>query len=415
MRGTGKIWRTAADTHNDLLEMVEADTWPVERISSEEENRMSSGYDIEQFFHYPKGMESTFRSTLKASGHPLLNLTFCQATLLIQVNKKWLRAKDEENGFVIGKVSGKWLRKVELENPEREKDPAITVRLHATDTADSLYLQPVEALELSDGGVISLTWALKRAIERVFQVEESEIEVWFMGPEGERNIFIFESAQGSLGILSQLAEDTGRLKEVFREAYRVIHYCPETKEDTAPGKPKASYDDLLSYYNQRYHDKLDRHSIKAALELLMICEADNTSSVSSRFTDREEQYNWLLDNLDESSDLEKKLIDYLYRNRMRLPDDAQMNLSTSAGYYVSGDFVYMDGDNIEAIVFCDGSVHDEAGVQEDDRHKRQLLRDAGYDVIEWHYSELPDSLVKRRKDIFRKICMHSVKYHTRRG
>ena len=58
---------------------------------------------------------------------------------------------------------------------------------------------------------------------------------------------------------------------------------------------------------------------------------------------------------------------------------------------------------IGAIVFCDGSVHDQPAVQEDDQHKRQLLRDAGYDVIRWHYTKSPDKLVKRRKDIFRKI------------
>jgi len=55
-------------------------------------------------------------------------------------------------------------------------------------------------------------------------------------------------------------------------------------------------------------------------------------------------------------------------------------------------------------VFCDGSVHDTPQVQEDDRHKRTLLRDAGYDVIEWHYAEPLESLVARRKDVFRKVC-----------
>ena len=43
------------------------------------------------------------------------------------------------------------------------------------------------------------------------------------------------------------------------------------------------------------------------------------------------------------------------------------------------------------------------GQKESDLHKRQLLRDAGYDVIEWNYTESPDNLVKRRKDIFRKL------------
>jgi len=392
------------DVFNNLLELVESDTWPVERISSEEEDRMSSGYDIAQYFFYPRGIESTLRTTLSASGHPLLNLTFCPATKLIQLNKQWRRSKSAEQNFLIGKNSGNWLKQVDLDKPEREKDPALNVQIYTTDTADSLYIQPIEALNLADDGVISLTYALKRGIERVFQVEESEIGIWFMGPEDSRNILIFESAQGSLGILSQLIKDTGRLRDVFTEAYRVIQYDPETKEDLAPEKPRATYDDLLSYYNQRFHDKLDRHSIRAALELLMICEADNTSAISSAFSSRDEQYQFLLSNYDQSSSMEKKLIDYLFAKGLRLPDKTQVNLSSVAGFYISADFVYMDGNDIEAIVFCDGSVHDAPEVSEDDTHKRQLLRDAGFDVIEWHYTEPLEQLVERRKDIFRPVC-----------
>ena len=41
--------------------------------------------------------------------------------------------------------------------------------------------------------------------------------------------------------------------------------------------------------------------------------------------------------------------------------------------------------------------------QNDDEHKRNLLIDAGYDVIVWHYAEKPEELVTRRKDVFRKI------------
>ena len=391
------------DIFNNLLELVESDTWPVERISSEEEDRMSSGYDIAQYFFYPKGIESTLRTTLSASGQPLLNLTFCSATRLIQLNKQWRRSKNAEQNFLIGKISGNWLRQVDQGKPEREKDPAMNVQVYTTDTADSLYIQPIEALNLTEEGVISLTYALKRAIERVFQVEESEIGIWFMGSEDSRNILIFESAQGSLGILSQLIKDTGRLRDVFTEAYRVIQYDPETREDIAPDKPRATYDDLLSYYNQRFHDKLDRHSIRAALELLMICKADNTSAVSTDFSSRDEHYQYLLSNYDSQSAIEKKLIEYLYANDLRLPDKSQVNLSRVAGFYISADFLYMDGKSIEVIIFCDGSVHDAPEVSEDDAHKRQLLRDAGFDVIEWHYTEPLEKLVERRKDIFRKI------------
>ncbi len=386
-----------------LIQMVETDTWPVERISSEEEDRLSAGYEMEQYFNYPRGIESTKRTTLSTSGHPLLNLTFCQATQLIQLNKKWKRSKDQEEGFIIGKTSGKYLRKVDLELDERKKDPGLTIHLYNTDTADTLYLQPIKALELDEAGVISLTYALKRAIERVFQIEESEINVWFMGPEDARNIMIYEAAEGSLGILSQLIEDTVKLREVFTEAYKVIHYDPVTKSDAEPDWPKASYDDLLSYYNQRFHDKLDRHSIKGALELLMICESDNTAAISSEFSSREEQMQYLMENYDEQSVMEKKLIEYLYKYMLRLPDKSQVNLSGIVGFYISADFIYMKKDQIEAIVFCDGSVHDKHLVKDDDTHKRKLLRDAGFDVIIWHYSESLESLTNRRKDIFRKI------------
>lgn len=400
--------QTNAQTYSNILELVETDTWPQERISSEEEERLSSGYEIEQYFHYPKGIESTQKTILKASGEDLMNILFCPATKLIQVNKKWRSSKEEEgeeSGFLIGRVSGKWLKKSDLElKEEREKDPSTSVHLYATDTADSLYLQPIESLGLDEDGVISLTFALKRAIEQVFQIEESEVGVWFMGSKESPNILIYEAAEGSLGILSQITLNPEKLREVFKQAYLLMHFDPETKEDTAPEKPKASYDDLLSYYNQRYHEKLDRFSIQKALELLMICEVDNTGSGNSGHSDKETHFHELISRYDKNSELERKLIEYLYKNEYVLPDKAQVNLSKELGFYVSADFAFLNTDkSVKAVVFCDGSVHDQNQVREDDKHKRTILRDSGVDVIEWHYTEAIPDLVKRRKDVFRKL------------
>ncbi|MCH7411117.1 DEAD/DEAH box helicase [Belliella sp. DSM 111904] len=392
-----------AMVYKNIMELVETDTWPQERISSEEEERMSSGYEMEQYFNYPKGIEHTKQAVLSASGHPLMNLTYCPASTLIQVNKKWKSSKGEDAGFIIGKVSGKWLKQSEIENQDRENDPAMTVHLFSTDTADSLYMQPIKALKLDEDGVISLTYALKRAIEQVFQIEESEVGIWFMGPEDSRNILIYEAAEGSLGILSQLVQNPDKLREIFEEAYRQMHFDPESKEDLAPEKPKASYDDLLSYYNQRYHEKLDRFKIKNALELLMICEVDNTGSGNSGHFDRENHYQELLKKYDTNSSMERKLIEYCYKNSLVLPDKAQVNLNKQLGFYISADFVFLHKDkSIKAVMFCDGSVHDRNTVREDDSHKRGILKDNGIDVIEWYYKEPVEELVVRRKDIFRK-------------
>jgi hypothetical protein len=113
----------------------------------------------------------------------------------------------------------------------------------------------------------------------------------------------------------------------------------------------------------------------------------------------EEQYNYLLGKYDLNSSTERKFIDYLYKNGFVLPDKAQFNVP---GCYVNADFVFKTNSGY-TLVFCDGSVHDNGMVRESDEHKRECCRDAGYDVIVWHYMEPLEKLTERRKDIFRKV------------
>lgn len=381
------------EVFNHLLSLNESEAQPRERISCEEEERLSTGFELHQYFSYPKGMDSTLRSTIRANKQELLHLIYGPATRLIQHSRGWTRSTDR--GFLIDRVSGRWMYRKEMEEPE-QKEKAIDVELYTSDTSETLYIQPVKDLELDPDGVITLAYALKRGIESLFQVEENEVGIWVMGRQEEPNIMLYESAEGSLGILSQLVENSNLLKELFRTSYRILHFDPETREDLGEGtKPKASYEDLLSYYNQRYHSQLDRHKVRRALELLMDSEVDNQEGERSL----EEQYQYLKNNYDLKSSTEKPFIDYLYQNGIRLPHRAQVNLPD---YYVSADFVYKNGSSF-TLVFCDGSVHDDPKVKAQDEHKRGLLRDAGYDVIEWHYKEPIEELVRRRKDIFRKI------------
>ncbi len=380
---------------NTLLEMTETEARPVERISCEEEERMSTGFDIEQYFSIPKGMESTKKVTLFSGEFDLLHILYAPAARLMQINRRWKIAR-EDYGFAIGNITGKWKQKKELENPD-PADPALKVQLFTHDTVDLLYIQPVKTLKLEEPGVVTLSFALKRAIERLFQVEESELGVWLMGKKTEPNILIYEASEGSLGVLSQLVDNTTLLTKVFEEAYKVCHYDPVLHTDTRPDEPKASYNNLLSYYNQRYHDIIDRHSVKDALELLMVCKASQTNY----FRSLDDHYKYLISHYDLNSATERPFIDYLYKNGIRLPEKAQVNIP---GYYISADFVYMKDENeVEALIFCDGSIHDMPDVVKEDHHKRKLLTDAGWDVIEWYYKEPLGDLVLRRRDIFRKI------------
>jgi superfamily II DNA or RNA helicase len=377
-----------------LIEMAESEAVPQERISCIEEERSASGYEIEEYFRYTQGIEHTQNLVIQKAGQNLLNLIYDQSTELIKLNRKARRS--DSHGFSIDKRNGRWLSKKDLENKEtldNKKDVMIFVR----DTADTLYLQPLSNMNITPEQIISLSYALKRGIEQLFQVEENEIGVRVMGGRGKPNVLIYEASEGSLGILSQLIQEPTKLKELFIESYRCMHFDPITKLETDKGKllPKASYEDLLSYYNQRDHDILDRNGIKEVLEELMECDF----SLMQKGNNRDDQYNYLLNAYDKSSATELTLIKYLFKNNFALPDKAQVFIDE---FFISADFVYTTK-NGSVLIFCDGSVHDKETIAADDIHKRTLLREKGYDVIEWNYRESVEDLVKRRKDIFRVI------------
>jgi very-short-patch-repair endonuclease len=115
--------------------------------------------------------------------------------------------------------------------------------------------------------------------------------------------------------------------------------------------------------------------------------------------DYDQQYQYLLESYDKNSNSELPFIRYLYDHGLALPHKTQVNIP---GFYINADFVYNNSHG-PTIIFCDGSVHDLTSVQEDDQHKRSLLREQGYDVIEWHYRTPLDELVSQRRDIFKKI------------
>jgi hypothetical protein len=381
------------DLLTNILELTESEANPQERISCEEEERMSMGFVIDQFFNYEKGIEATRQAVIISGQQPLLNLIYGSSTRLIQVNQRWRRSKESE-GFYIDDRNGRWLKEKERENKETA-DHAKLIKLFSSDTADTLYIQPVKDLGLNEDQVISLAYALKRGIERLYQVEEDEIGVWVMGKKEAPNIMLYEAAEGSLGILSELIANPSKMQDLFKESFSLLHFDPVTHDDLRKDLPKASCEDLLSYYNQRHHDQLDRFSIKDALIRLMNCQISTKQGTRTR----QEQYEYLLGKYDRTSATERSFIEYLYKNGYVLPDDAQKNIQYC---YANADFIFLT-ETGPVVIFCDGSAHDDWRVMEDDQTKRQCLRDHGYDVIVWYYKTPIKEIIESRKDIFRKI------------
>ncbi|MGN0282438.1 MAG: hypothetical protein ACI4B3_09080, partial [Prevotella sp.] len=82
---------------------------------------------------------------------------------------------------------------------------------------------------------------------------------------------------------------------------------------------------------------------------------------------------------------------------LRLPDKAQPMFPDE--YYVQPDFMY--GDRI--VIFCDGTPHDLPEVKEDDRQKREVLEDAGFIVLAWHYATPIEEFIDSYPDIFTPV------------
>ena len=180
--------------------------------------------------------------------------------------------------------------------------------------------------------------------------------------------------------------------------YTQLDCDPKTHADTRTDQPKASYEDLLSYFNQRHHDDLDRYEVRPALQRLLACSPQPLNKERNY----NEHYEHVYGQTDASSELERRLLKHLRAEGLALPDRAQVNLSAVTGHYISADFLY-EVNGTETLVFVDGSAHDTPEQQADDKNKRTILRDKGYDVIIWHYSEELPALTTRRKDIFRKV------------
>lgn len=371
---------------HDLLEMAEARAEEVDRISCEEEERASRGFAIQTYFSIDGGdMDRVQRARLKVGKDALVNLMFVPAARLVHVSEKW-RAQSTE-GFPMGMVSGEW--RASMPDPsEPQREDFRRVKLWTSNLADALYIVPIQPLGLKPDGVITLQHALKRAIEQVFQVESSEIGVISVGDAKAPNILLYESAEGSLGILSRFVEDIDAFRAVVDQA-RVL--CRFEDPDY---KGPASYDDLLSYYNQRDHQIIDRHLIQDALAKLAVCELE--IQTNKGYASYDDQYASLLKYLDPSSSTERKFIEHLYSNGLRLPDTAQKRVD---GLYVQPDFYYEP----RIWVFCDGTPHDDPQVQADDAAKRQAILARGDEVWVYHYKDNLGEKVAERPDIFKRV------------
>lgn len=382
---------TKKHVHTTLIEMAETRAYELQRITCQEEERTKKGYDIQTYFAVDGGFENTTEGIVSVAGKKLLHIHYIPTCRIFKLNLKWRTSR--EYGFTINLNNGYWQSKKQKEE-KGEADEIKGVKLFTSDTANALYIQPIKSLALGGGssGVITLMFAIKRAIENYFQVESNEIDATIMGDKEAPNILIYEAAEGSLGVLSQIMDNPSLYKAIMTEAYKVCFFKNDDEEegDVLP----ATYDDLLSYNNQFYHQQIDRNLIREALRNLKESTVEVLANKS--FSSYDEQYQFLQASRDPNSSTEDKFLKFLYEKGIKLPDEAQPKVDEM---FVRPDFFYKPN----VFIFCDGTPHDNTEIKKDDIEKRAALKNAGYQVLSWYYKDSLEEFISKRPDIFKTV------------
>lgn len=397
-------------TNDRLLRLQNVITRRVERINSEEEERVRQGFDLKtaiQFGMTAQGL-NLVRGELRVGGDtPDAALTFAPAARIWRINLGWRRRKDKASyGFWLDMNKGVWSRKEDpsnaagTENPEVANDALQRVVPYVDDHQNALILT------LKDAGLdrmqshgakpgpahyLSLGYALKRGICIEFQLEDIELSMELL-PDNDKPtaMLLTESSEGGAGVVGRLLDEPGALARVARAALEICHFNPDTGDDLGESQDCgiACYHCLLSYTNQMDHRFLDRLLIQ---DLLMEWTSGNVLTMSTTMN-RESLRDELMKLA--GSTLETQFIQWLYDQGHRLPDKAQVLIEDASA---RPDFFIEDG---KVCIYVDGPVHEHPGTIKKDATSQRKLERLGYQVIRVTYPAEWPTEVRERTDIF---------------
>ena len=266
---------------DSLYRIETVETTPSNRITVNDEERQRQGFELQTTFEFQKARGSARdridQKVHGASGDIAFKLTYSPAATIRRVNLGLRRRSNQSrNGFTINPLTGAWFKDDRDPEEETEEAPDVgTARQRIVpfveDRRNILILTPEDPL--TETAHATLQAALKTAIERLFQIEPSELVVEPLPNRTVRKGFLFyESAEGGAGILNRIATDPSQLPAIARKAIEIIHYevpddgllpvnffdTEEIFEDGHSICEAGCYRCLLSYFNQPDHDLIDR-------------------------------------------------------------------------------------------------------------------------------------------------------------
>lgn len=276
----------------DLFRVEQLGTQPAERITANDEERQRQGFEILTSFQLNEASGGlTNREVRDASGSALAHAVYSGSATLLRVNLGLRRRrKDVGNGFRVDPQTGYWKKLSQDDEDVSEEGGATSTTIvpYVEDRKNALlwrFMSP-EDDQLTSRAIVTLQHALKRGIEAVCQVEESELQAEPLPSAKDRTgVLFYESSEGGAGVLNRVAVDTPLLRRIALEALRVMHFdlpdgtsLPVHAEALSDVKDTqcvaGCYRCLLSYYNQPDHPEIDRQDAQAKRYLLALagCE-----------------------------------------------------------------------------------------------------------------------------------------------
>ncbi|KPC81522.1 DEAD/DEAH box helicase [Streptomyces sp. NRRL S-4] len=368
---------------------------PVRRISSDEEERLKSGFEL--LTGYQFSQVAGRLDAVAADPHgPVLGVSYGDTARVRVFNiGRRKRKHPGDRGFWLDPIQGRWLsaKKAEVSQEASAEDEALgafasadralQVIPYVEDRKNIAVLRLAEPVA-DESVAVTLRYALERGIEARYQLEDSELDSQDLPDEDGRGRMLFvEGAEGGAGVLRLLHDDPGALAEVARAALKIIHADPDTGRDLdrAEGAPErcelGCYDCLLSYSNQRFHTRIDRHT---AVPLLLRLAAATTRG-ERQATPSAQRAQVLATATHTAEGPVAEFVEWLGEQGHRLPDETHPEQTGAA---VHPDIVYrLPGADV--AVYLDAA----AGRHLDKPAEYRLIDDgwlvirAGADTKEW--------------------------------
>jgi ATP-dependent helicase YprA (DUF1998 family) len=386
----GTRWDGQTSALVRALEMPNVRLRRRERITSDEEERLQRGYEVEIVYRFAAGVARVEADVCpllgpdaQANPPAFLRAVYAPAAEIRLINHGWRSAQTP--GFRINLDNGEILDDLkEAESAARRENggrgdargPEERLDLMVRNTQNMLLFYPDAALGLNDDALLSLSYALRRGIGQVFQLEENELALEIIGKDEWRALMLYENTEGGIGVLARLIDEPDALAKTAVEALRICHFDAQGN-DLKPDCRRACYQCLLSFDNQREALRLNRHAIRDAL--MRLANARTLRRVNGR--PYYEHLQLLLEQTDPRSELERRYLRWLAAEGRRLPDAAQYRVSDPP---CVADFFFAP----RTLVFCDGAPHDEPAQRQRDAALRSALEANNYIVQVIRYDAL---------------------------